>query len=229
MEEEAEIYDGIRAQFPLSFGKQSKSQTPLESLHKSTLRATAATTTPSTAADDQKPSSSSRSISEVFPSISSSSKACLDTLKNPNRNNPNPNPNLNSSLSDDMTIGLPRPPLAENGEEDDGEMIGPPPPPPAADEDDDGDEMIGPPRPPMGMVGSDTEDDDESGGEEMEAYRIPLSNEIVLKGHTKVIILYLSLSFCFSTRFLFAVCSGIVFLQNLLCYETQLSCKCSNV
>ncbi|KAM7496157.1 hypothetical protein LguiA_020571 [Lonicera macranthoides] len=181
MEEEAEIYDGIRAQFPLSFGKQSKSQTPLESLHKSTLRAAA--TTPSTAVDDQKPSSSSRSISEVFPSISSSSKAWLDTLKNPNRNNPNPNP------SDDMKIRPPRPPLAENGEEDDGEMIGPPPPPPAADEDedDDGGEMIGPPRPPMGMVGSDTEDDDESGGEGMEAYRIPLSNEIVLKGHTKVV------------------------------------------
>ncbi|KAM7501520.1 hypothetical protein LguiB_000424 [Lonicera macranthoides] len=132
MEEEAEIYDGIRAQFPLSFGKQSKSQTPLESLHKSTLRAT---TTPSTAVDDQKPSSSSRSISEVFPSISSS-KAWLDTLKNPN-----------PSVSDDMKIGPPRPP----------------------------------------MVGSDTENDDESGGEEMDAYRIPLSNEIVLKGHTKVV------------------------------------------
>ncbi|KAM7496156.1 hypothetical protein LguiA_020570 [Lonicera macranthoides] len=155
MEEEAEIYDGIRAQFPFSFGKQSKSQTPLESLHKSTLRAA---TTPSTAVDDQKPSSSSRSISEVFPSISSS-KAWLDTLKNPN-----PNP----SVSDDMKIGPPRPPSAENGKEDDGEMIGPP-------------------RPPMGMVGSDTENDDESGGEEMDAYRIPLSNEIVLKGHTKVV------------------------------------------
>ncbi|KAM1684332.1 hypothetical protein EV1_035236 [Malus domestica] len=29
-DDEAEIYDGIRAAFPLSFGKQSKSQTSLE-------------------------------------------------------------------------------------------------------------------------------------------------------------------------------------------------------
>lgn len=159
MEDEAELYDGIRAQFPVSFGKQSKSQTPLETIHKATRRSS---TSASVATDN--PSSSSPSISrptnEVFPSLSSSSKVWLDTLKNPKL------------------------PTAENSV-DDGEMIGPPPPPAAADEDDeeDGGEMIGPPRP---SVIDDDEDDDSDGGE-MDTHRIPLTNEIVLKGHTKVV------------------------------------------
>ncbi|KAH9627043.1 hypothetical protein KSS87_023731 [Heliosperma pusillum] len=38
MEDEEENHDGVRAYFPLSFGKQSKSQTPLEAIHNTTLR-----------------------------------------------------------------------------------------------------------------------------------------------------------------------------------------------
>ncbi|KAF8007231.1 hypothetical protein BT93_K1282 [Corymbia citriodora subsp. variegata] len=64
-------------------------------------------------------------------------------------------------------------------------MVGPPPPPPGnlGDGDDEEEEeeeaMIGPPRPPV--VDSDEEEEEEN------RYRIPLSNEIVLKGHTKIV------------------------------------------
>ncbi|KAM1052907.1 hypothetical protein ACFX13_000481 [Malus domestica] len=37
-DDEAEMYDGIRAAFPVSFGKQSKSQTPIEAIHNTTRR-----------------------------------------------------------------------------------------------------------------------------------------------------------------------------------------------
>lgn len=66
-------------------------------------------------------------------------------------------------------------------------MVGPPPPPPRnlGDDDDDEEEeeaMIGPPRPPV--VDSDEEEEEE---EEENRYRLPLSNEIVLKGHNKIV------------------------------------------
>lgn len=95
-------------------------------------------------------------------------------------------------------IGPPRPPPGfsanddggdEDGEDDDddGVMVGPPPPPPRnlGDDDDDEEEeeaMIGPPRPPV--VDSDEEEEEE---EEENRYRLPLSNEIVLKGHNKIV------------------------------------------
>lgn len=94
-------------------------------------------------------------------------------------------------------IGPPRPPpgFSANddggGEDDDddgdGVMVGPPPPPPGnlGDGDDDEEEeeaMIGPPRPPV--VDSDEEEEEE---EEENRYRLPLSNEIVLKGHNKIV------------------------------------------
>lgn len=154
MEEEGDIYDGVRAQFPLSFGKQSKPQTPLEVIHNATRRS------------NSNPNSET---ANELPSISSSSREWLNSLR------PSKNPN---------------PP-----DPDDGPMVGPPPPPPAAsdDEDDDG-EMIGPPPPPPNA--SDSEDDSDS-DEVGTRFRIPLSNEIVLKGHTKVVLSsFLSLSLC---------------------------------
>ena len=60
MEEEGDIYDGVRAQFPLSFGKQSKPQTPLEAIHNATRR-----------------SNSNPKTTNDLPSISSSSRECL--------------------------------------------------------------------------------------------------------------------------------------------------------
>ncbi|TYI20442.1 hypothetical protein ES332_A07G238200v1 [Gossypium tomentosum] len=166
MEDEAEIYDGIRAQFPLAFGKRQKSQTSLEAIHNSTRRSTAGAAA-STA------SNSTNKTNEALPSLSSSSKAWLDSLRN--SKSPNPNPN-------DSVIGPPRPPPGPVPDEDDEDvMVGPPPPPPGSGEDDDNDVMIGPPRPPVGPS-SDSEED-----EEENRYRIPISNEIVLKGHTKIV------------------------------------------
>lgn len=95
----------------------------------------------------------------------------------------NPNPSSSGSKSRDV-----------QEEEEEDAMIGPPPPPPQPEvsQDEDDQMMIGPPRapPPSDQLGSDDEDemdsDDEDGPEEFR--RIPLSNEIVLRGHSKVLI-----------------------------------------
>ncbi|KAK1397953.1 WD repeat-containing protein 70 [Heracleum sosnowskyi] len=174
-EQDEEIYSGMRASFPISFGKQSKSQTPLETIHKSTLRSVDSSKDPN-----------------PFPSLSSSSKTWLHSLKNKPSSNPNPRFSDNvGSADDDVVIGPGRRTLGtvveEDEEENDDEMIGPPRPPVIHDEDE---VEIGPPRPPVGVVGSESDDDDDddddlAGG--VNAYRIPLNNEIVLKGHTKVV------------------------------------------
>ncbi|KAL3531178.1 hypothetical protein ACH5RR_010500 [Cinchona calisaya] len=200
MEDESEIYDGIRAQFPLSFGKQTKSQTPLEQIHNSTRR----TSTAAGAGEGKGPSSSALSSSAVtnkrnndkpFPSLSSSSKAWLQSLKNPN-----PNRDINAVVDsiksgteqdDDVVIGPPRPKVDSDSKEDEeDDMIGPPRPPvrddPEVEEDEVG-PLIGPPRPPSGSVESDSEDELDDEEDDGDQYRIPLSNEIVLKGHTKVV------------------------------------------
>ncbi|XP_011080128.1 WD repeat-containing protein 70 [Sesamum indicum] len=217
MEDEAEIFEGLRSQFPLSFGKQSKSETPLELIHNATRRAAAAATT-STAVNSDKPSASTSSDkANAFPSLSSSSKGWLDSLKNSNPRNPKkkakedeligpprrpvssdgtaiigpPRPPPGSGVvdeDDEPVIGPPRPRPGGDGDDDDDEpMVGPPRPPPGGEgEDDDGGSMIGPPRPPPGGMQSDSDEDmDEE--DENSGYRIPLSNEIVLKGHTKVV------------------------------------------
>lgn len=198
MEDEAEIYDGVRAQFPLTFGKQSKPQTPLESVHSATRRHgpnpnPASSSSPSASL----PSTASAAAvkSSGLPSLSSSSRAWLEAVR---AGNPRPNPEAgigsrggDGEDGDRAVIGPPRPPpgLISNDDgggedDDDGVMVGPPPPPPGyhGDGDDEEEEevMIGPPRPPN--VDSDEEEE-----EEENQYRIPLSNEIVLKGHTKVV------------------------------------------
>ncbi|KAI5315662.1 hypothetical protein L3X38_044838 [Prunus dulcis] len=163
-DDEAEIYDGIRAEFPLTFGKQSKTQTSLEAIHNTTRR--------SVNNPLEKPSSTK---TNDLPSLSSSSQTWLTSLCAPK--NPKPNPNPEPSPADD-----------EDGDGD--VMIGPPPPPPQseiADSDDDDGEMIGPPRPPVGSNMDDSDSDSASDSKLENRYRIPLSNEIVLKGHTKVV------------------------------------------
>ncbi|KAJ4968625.1 hypothetical protein NE237_015326 [Protea cynaroides] len=196
MEDEADIYDGIRSQFPLSFGKRTKSHLPLESIHNTTRR-------------NAEPSSSSSLSSKGFPSLSSSSKAFLSELKNKGSggrkresNDGNVEPRKPNSTAeedegqeddDGAMIGPPRPPPPSNLAEEAKEvMIGPPRPPPASssadgDEDDDN-VLIGPPRPPANLANSDSdEDEDAEDAEAEDQYRIPLSNEIVLKGHSKVV------------------------------------------
>ncbi|KAJ6401675.1 hypothetical protein OIU84_016972 [Salix udensis] len=178
-EEEAEVYDGVRAQFPLTFGKQSKSQTPLEKIHNTTIRKAP----PTSAANAEAQSTS-------FPSLSSSSKAGLDSLRPSPKSSSNPTlspgpPPAQSTGSNSfvahVSIGPPRPQARDVDEEEDGEvMVGPPRPPPGLADDDDDDEdgvMIGPLRPPA-PADSDEED---------LLYRIPTSNEIVLGGHSKVV------------------------------------------
>ncbi|XP_076894818.1 uncharacterized protein LOC143547222 [Bidens hawaiensis] len=165
--------EGIRAHFPLSFGKKSKSQTPIESIHNATRRQT---TNDSTSNNNNN----NNNNNTPFPSLSSS---WLNSL----RKNPKPS----TPIDDDVTIGPPRPPPSVDREDDDDDaMIGPPrPPPPPADSDNDNDNddepVIGPPRPPPAAFDSDEEfsDDDEPENR----HRIPLTNEIVLKGHTKVV------------------------------------------
>ncbi|XP_022131253.1 WD repeat-containing protein 70 [Momordica charantia] len=181
MEDEAEIYDGIRAQFPLTFGKQSKAQTPLEAIHSTTRRIT-------TAGIPEKSSSSQNN--NALPSLSSSSKAWLNSLRNPavTRDSGPSAVSRDIDADDGSKIGPPRPPVESKLDDDDDVIIGPPPPPPGKgsddDEDDDGD-MIGPPPPPpsSNFEGSDAEEEEY----EENRYRIPQSNEIVLKGHTKVV------------------------------------------
>ncbi|KAK8444944.1 hypothetical protein SEVIR_9G230000v4 [Setaria viridis] len=132
------------------------------------------------------------------PSSAASSAAHSSTLRKP-QNPSNPKPSASTAADDDggAVIGPPRPPPAPAGEDDDedgGGMIGPPRPPPASahgeGEHDEGGGMIGPPRPPPA---EDDEEEDEDDDDDMEDdgdggfNRIPLSNEIVLRGHTKVV------------------------------------------
>ncbi|XP_077227114.1 transducin/WD40 repeat-like superfamily protein [Tasmannia lanceolata] len=203
---EEEEYEGIRAQFPLSFGKKSKAPTSLESIHNTTRRTLDS-------------SSSSLDPKQQLPSLSSSSKAWLNDLRNPNPRRPNPKPNPNSihegealdlriTDSNNGNVGLEheKPPrnrvligsndpdlggsenLDSEEDGDDGLMIGPPrPPPDSVDSDGDDGVMIGPPRPHLDSVDSDSDSDGDSDVELENSYRIPLGNEILLKGHTKVV------------------------------------------
>ncbi|KAJ7972575.1 Transducin/WD40 repeat-like superfamily protein [Quillaja saponaria] len=209
MEDEADIFDGTRAQFPLTFGKQSKSQTPLEAIHNATRRPTSNLISKPSSSSSSSPSattiSTNNKSSNVLPSLSSSSKAWLSSL----RNSKNPNPN---STSEGSMVGPAQTPV--DSDEDGGGLIGPPRPQPGLragdeEEEEDGGAMIGPPRHPVGLASGDESDEDgtiigpappapgsnlewsgpeeDSDNEGENRYRIPLSNEIVLKGHTKVV------------------------------------------
>lgn len=213
MEDEAEIYDGVRAQFPLSFGKQSKAQAPLESVHSATRRHGPGPGPASASPSPSLPSATAAVAaaggggkSGGLPSLSSSSRAWLEGLR---AGNPRPGPDAGTGSRGGggdgegggrAMIGPPRPPPGlissdegggeeedDDDDDDDGVMVGPPPPPPGNlgdggddDEEEEEEAMIGPPRPPI----VDSEDEEEE--EEENRYRLPLSNEIVLKGHTKV-------------------------------------------
>nr|GMD12218.1 WD repeat-containing protein 70 [Ipomoea batatas] len=191
MTDESDMYDGIRAQFPLTFGKQAQSQTPLEIVHSATRRSGDGKPNPSSSASKDKP----------FPSISSTSQAWLESFKKPNPSNskksvtfgpPRPGADLDSGNGEEeeekeeaAMIGPPRPSIATEDEDEDGPVIGPPRPPPV-DEEEDG-PMIGPPAPPSASIGSDSDDEMEEEEEGENRYRIPLSNEILLKGHSKIV------------------------------------------
>ncbi|KAJ4774222.1 WD repeat-containing protein 70 [Rhynchospora pubera] len=165
-----EMDEAMRAYFPLSFGKPSKSQQNPSLAHSLTRRSAPA----------PPPASAP---------------------------NPNSKPNGDEEEDDGTMVGPPPPPPASTGDEGEGEeeaMIGPPRPPPASrGEDEEGEEedaMIGPPLPPPqstqkpsssrpdGSDGSDDDSDEEFDEDSPDdSHKIPLSNEIVLRGHTKVV------------------------------------------
>ncbi|KAG9447735.1 hypothetical protein H6P81_013863 [Aristolochia fimbriata] len=199
--DEADIYDGVRAQFPLTFGKQTKAPTSLEAVHNATRRQDNHTT----------------SASKDFPDLSSSSKSWLGQSRNPKPTSRSSNSSYFSheeagsrreqlsSRRDDtarrfetegrdsdnepgdegVVVGPPRPPVGSVDPEEDETMIGPPRPPTGPVDSEDDEVMVGPPRPPERAVEYDSDD---ASDEDMEnSYRIPLSNEIILKGHSKVV------------------------------------------
>ncbi|KAJ3690051.1 hypothetical protein LUZ61_019215 [Rhynchospora tenuis] len=161
-----EMDEAMRAYFPLSFGKPSKSQQNPSLAHTLTRRSAPA------------PAPASASAS-----------------------NPNSKPNEEEDDDGEM-VGPPPPPPAstvEEGEGEEEEMIGPPRPPldsRGENEEEEGG-MIGPPRPPpqsaqkpSSSLQDDSEDEsDEEFEEDLndDLHKIPLSNEIVLRGHTKVV------------------------------------------
>lgn len=174
MDEEA-----MRAFFPMSFGKAPTRAGAAASAHASTLRK-----------PPQNPSAK--------PSTSSAAAAAAAGGDDDDDDDDGP------------MVGPPRPPPqpagggeGEDDEEGGGVMIGPPRPPPRSSSRGEGEDadggMIGPPRPPPvkddDEEDEDDDDDDDDDGDDSddemeddgERYnRIPLSNEVVLRGHTKV-------------------------------------------
>lgn len=177
--------EGLRAHFPVSFGKTSKVSASTEAIHSATRRTDVATDAGvSSDFSTKKPDSESG-----FPSLSSSSETWLRSVRGPKRN---PNSSSLAPSDDDIAMGPPpSKPTQEEDEEDDGVMMGPPPPPKGlgnSNDSDDDEDMIGPPPPPRAAIDSDedSDDDDDANDNEENRYQIPLSNEIQLKGHTKV-------------------------------------------
>ncbi|KAK2648584.1 hypothetical protein Ddye_016073 [Dipteronia dyeriana] len=180
MKDEADIYDGVRAQFPLSFGKQSKPPTSLEKIHDSNRRS------------DQPSSATTASKSNDLSSLSSSSKAWLDSLRKERTSKSSIGPPRPPEMEEDDDGAMIGPPLPLQSvgtvDDDDGVMSGPPRPlKPVQTEDDDDGMMIGPPRPPVESVTDDDDDEEEEEEEEENQHRMPSSNEIALKGHTKIV------------------------------------------
>ncbi|XP_010415936.1 PREDICTED: WD repeat-containing protein 70 [Camelina sativa] len=185
MEDELE---GLRAHFPLSFGKTSNVSAPTEAIHNATRRTDVATTEAEVSSDFATKNSNSGKSESGFPSLSSSSETWLRSVPGPNRN---PNSSSLAPSDDDLAMGPPPPPSKPTQEEDDGVLMGPPPPPKGlvnSNDSDDEDDMIGPPPPPPAAVDSDEDSDgDDADDNEQNRYQIPLSKEIQLKGHTKIV------------------------------------------
>ncbi|PKA56537.1 Protein Mut11 [Apostasia shenzhenica] len=163
-----ETDDGMRAHFPLSFGKQSRPQPHPSAVH-STTRRTLSPVAASSSAASVPPARSSWAEGRTSPSTNTRGSE------------------LFREGNDSVEIGRPWPPSDQP--DDDDTIVGPPPPPPGVDIDDG--EMIGPPRPPRhdsSDDGSDSDLEDSQWDSQWgDTLRIPLSNEIVLKGHSKIV------------------------------------------
>ena len=146
--------EAMRAFFPVSFGKKTKSSlfSPAAA-HSATRRTT--------------PNSSAPSSSKSWPATPGSPKL-----------------GSRSRHPDEEEAAT-----GSQQEEEDSPMIGPPRPPEFEPEREP-EEIIGPPRPQIhpDITDSDSDDDSEGdfGGLPDDAFQLPLSNEIVLRGHSRV-------------------------------------------
>ncbi|KAG0453814.1 hypothetical protein HPP92_025118 [Vanilla planifolia] len=156
--------EAMRAHFPLSFGRQSKPQS--QSANSTTERSLDA---------HSIPSSSNASLATAKPSW-------MVTIKRPNPNSRNP------PLSD-ASCEVDNDKEAET-ESDDDAMIGPtlplPPLPGKYDKEAGEEMMVGPPRSLQATLDDESDSDLDDLPME-ESSRIPLSNEIVLKGHSRIV------------------------------------------
>ncbi|KAG0619396.1 hypothetical protein M758_4G136700 [Ceratodon purpureus] len=168
--DEADVHEGLRTHFPLSFGKQEAKSVTLESIHSKTKRGQALV------ADD----SSAKSVHKAKNESSRKSGPVQFASAGTEVYGP-PRPPANSV--DDEMVGPPCPPAGE----DDEDIVGPPRPPTTVDDEDMVGPPVGPPRPGTPSTEDDDDDDEDDVDEDEDEYRFPLSNEIVLKGHTKVV------------------------------------------
>lgn len=187
IEDEAQVFEGLRAHFPLAFGRQEPNKASLESIHAATKRHT------STASIDGKKQQKGSLQDRFLTSGSYTHKSSADHSHNtqtPVKRVHGPLPMGSSEplkAPESITI------VQQDVRDDERDaMVGPPLPPKASSSEDNGEE-IGPPLPPPGDALSSTDDEDgdtdgnDEGEDEEDAYQVPMTNEIVLKGHTKVI------------------------------------------
>ncbi|KAI5060161.1 hypothetical protein GOP47_0024581 [Adiantum capillus-veneris] len=167
IEDEAQVFEGLRAQFPLSFGRQEPKKASLEAIHLATKRSD----------NGQKQQAKKGSLQDRFLAP-----------ENPVKPVQGPLPMGSSEpLRRPETFTVPAEQSLANDEDD--IMVGPPLPPKVSMDDGDGEE-IGPPRLPPGGSSTDDEDGDTDGDdqdEDEDFHQVPMSNEVILKGHTKVV------------------------------------------
>ena len=229
IEEEPDPLDGLRASFPIAFGKQEAKIAPLENVHAQTKRGVQKSKVGGKKGKAgiaiKIGGSLEKRIQQGLDVNNSSSKAEVSNAEVDNKRGdsrregpeepsaargfvapPHPASASSAGVREDQENGSTRV-KTEAGEG----FVGPPQPPPTqapgdmADEDGQETLLIGPPRPggqvrkaekATGSKGrkearaeeeSDDESDDESEEEEEgDEFGVPLSNEIVLGGHTKV-------------------------------------------
>ncbi|KAL0912945.1 hypothetical protein M5K25_016369 [Dendrobium thyrsiflorum] len=167
---DAEMDEAMRTHLPVSFGKQSMPQHRSSSVHLTTRR---------TLESANNPSSSSAAIAVAKSSW----------VDEPTKHNPT------AVDFEENAIGplLPLPSVTGRHEavyDDVRALIGPPLPPQSSskkfDEEEEDEEIIGPPRPPQ-LSSDDGSDSDLDDLPLEDKLRIPLSNEIVLKGHSRIV------------------------------------------
>ncbi|GLJ05291.1 hypothetical protein SUGI_0015510 [Cryptomeria japonica] len=200
--DEANVQEGFRAFFPLAFGKQEKKQVSLESIHSATKRPHDPQPQP------LKPQSGKKGwLQDLNPKPP---RPPIGPQRPPSNLVELPRspigPQRPPPDSAEPIVGPPRPTYLEESaigdEEDSDQLVGPPRPPQfSGDDDEEEGHLIGPPRPPPNLEeegndgsfeamtyrredGTSDEHSDEEGGD---IFRVPLSNEIVLKGHTKIV------------------------------------------